>query len=121
MHFPSRFFSTEGDPGCVTAWCPNFLQSSTASAASTAASEAQQQQPFKETKPEAIPLTVMKLQTRAEASTASEAAATEAVILVAKIIPASASSPHPSLFKFAPCHKLLKWLINGSILNFAYV
>ena len=91
-----------------------------AASTASAASEQQPPQPFKETKPEAIPLTVMKLQTRAEASTASEAAATEAVILVAKMIPASASSPHPSLFKFAPYHKLLKWLINGSILNFTF-
>ena len=63
-----------------------------AASTASAASEQQPPQPFKETKPEAIPLTVMKLQTRAEASTASEAAATEAVILVAKIIPAPCSS-----------------------------
>ena len=58
--------------------------------AASTASEQQPPQPFKETKPEAIPLTVMKLQTRAEASTASvwRLLRAEAVILVAKIIPA---------------------------------
>ena len=68
-----------------------------AASTASAASEQQPPQPFKETKPEAIPLTVMKLQTRAEASIASEAAATEAVILVAKIIPAPCSSSLSSL------------------------
>ena len=46
MHFPSRFFSREtrekdwrtdaelaGGPGCVTAWCPNFLEQSPAAPA----------------------------------------------------------------------------------------